>query len=510
MKRHPQITAVVLLLALASMSASGKSIEERKWIRVESQNFTVHSSLGKSHTRSLLRHLEAVRSLFIAGQNDRRQETVPTVIYAIDTKSDFRELGLDPMRVAGMFRPGLRENTVIIRDAPGMDESDVIVHEYIHYLHSTDGRFPYPTWYREGYAEYVSTSSMESRRFNVGYIDENHHYALGQFKWLPIENIIDSTYYFTLEDRESIYKFYAQSWLLTHYLYNREGGNQYVIESLARYAMALKEGATEIDAFEEGFGITLPELEGALRRYHQKARYKYSWVSADQLIGDFDPVITRLTEEEISVELAELILGLEFDGDEANVDRLAKARQLYETGLSNQKTRGRGEIGIAYLLEIEGDSTAAEEYLVSGASLAIDDFTVQLDAAQFWLNRMNSEGYESDELVSQSDPYLKRALAINRNNPDGLYTAGRYLFASGDTEQAIQVMMLAADLAPAVQSLRWTLAQLLFENNRLDEALLYANDILLLSHGRSAQVDAARALIERIELAHESPAAGSN
>ena len=39
---------------------------------------------------------------------------------------------------------------------------------------------------------------------------------------------------------------------------------------------------------------------------------------------------------------------------------------------------------------------------------------------------------------------------------------------------------------------------------------LYANDTLLLSHGRSAQVDAARALIERIELAHESPAAGSN
>ena len=152
----------------------------------------------------------------------------------------------------------------------------------------------------------------------------------------------------------------------------------------------------------------------------------------------------------------------------------------------------------------------AEEYLVLGASLAVDDFHVQLDAAQFWLNRMNSEEYESDELVSQSDPYLKRALAINRNNPEGLYAAGRYLYASGDTEQAIQIMMLAADLAPAVQSLRWTLAELLFEDGRLDEALLYANDILLLSHGRSAQVDAARALIGRIKLAHQSPAAGSN
>ena len=31
----------------------------------------------------------------------------------------------------------------------------------------------------------------------------------------------------------------------------------------------------------------------------------------------------------------------------------------------------------------------AEEYLVLGASLAVDDFHVQLDAAQFWLNRMS-------------------------------------------------------------------------------------------------------------------------
>jgi tetratricopeptide (TPR) repeat protein len=509
MKLKLPAAAVLLLLMLASMTASGKSVEERKWIRMESQNFTILSTLGKTNTRSLLRHLEAVRSLFHSGQDDR-SSSVPTVLYAFDSSSDFRELGLDPMRVAGMFMPGLRENTVIVRDISGMDESDVIVHEYIHYLHSTDGRFPYPMWYREGYAEYVSTSSMERQRFNVGYIDENHHYALGRFKWLPIENIIDSTYFYTLEDRESVYKFYAQSWLLTHYLYNQEGGDQYVIESLSRYAMALHDGATEIEAFEEGFGTTLPELDGALRKYHQKARYKYYWVSADQLIGDFDPAVTRLTEEEISVELAELILGLEFGVGEANADQLAKARQLYETGLSNQETRARGEIGIAYLLESEGDSNAAEEYLISGASLAVDDFYVQLDAAQFWLNRMNSEGYENDELVSQSDPYLKRALAIDRNNAEGLFTAGQYLLASGDTEQAIEILMLAADLAPAVLFLRWTLAELLLESDRLDEALLYANDILLLSHGQSAQVDAARTLIERIELAHESQEEGSN
>jgi len=500
----------MLLLVLASSATLGKSIEERKWIRMESQNFVIHSALNKTSTRSLLKHLEAVRSLFRAGQDDRLRSMVPTVIYAIDSESDFRDLGLDPKRIAGMFMPGLRENRVIIRDVSGMDESDVMIHEYIHYLHSTDTRFPYPTWYQEGYAQYVSTSSIERRRFHVGRIDPNQTYALSRFEWLPIENIIDSTYFYTLEDQKSVGKFYSQSWLLTHYLYNQEGGDQYVIQSLGRYAMALQDGATEIEAFEQGFGVTLPELDEALRNYRKKGKYKYFWVPVDPLIGGFDPVSTRLTKEEISIELAELIFNMEFSNAERNADLLAKARQLYETALVSQETRGRAEIGIAYLLEIDGDAAAAEEYIISGASLAADDFYVQLDAAQFWLNRLTRGEDELGEAVSRSEPYLSRALAIDKNNPEGLFTAGQYLLADGDTEQAIQVLMVAADRAPAVQFLRWNLAELLFANDRLDEALLYAKDVLLLSHGSSAQVDAARALIERIEQAHESGAEESN
>ena len=122
MKSKLLATAVIFALMQASMTASAKWGEDRKCIGMESENFTVHSALSKSGTRSLLRHLEAVRSLFQAGQNHGSGSTIPTVIYAIDTSSDFRELGLDPNRIAGMFMPGLRENTVIVRDIPGGEE----------------------------------------------------------------------------------------------------------------------------------------------------------------------------------------------------------------------------------------------------------------------------------------------------------------------------------------------------------------------------------------------------
>ncbi len=189
---------------------------------------------------------------------------------------------------------------------------------------------------------------------------------------------------------------------------------------------------------------------------------------------------------------------------------LAKARQLYEIGLTNHATQARAKIGIGYLLEVDGNAKAAEEYISSGASLATDDFYVQLDATQFWLNRLHDGAYDTRELVANADPYLRRVLAIDRNNPEALYTTSQYLLADGDFENGIQAMMLAAARAPGVQSLLWHLTNIYMENGQPGEALVYANDLLLLSHGNPARVDAARKIVEQIEEAHESELDASN
>ncbi len=490
---------VILLLVLASTAALGKSIEERKWIRMESQNFTIHSVLSERNTRNLLKNLEAVRSLFLRGTDDQLQPTIPTVIFALGGSKDFRELGFESKNYAGLFMARLRENRVIIRDVRGMDEAEMIVHEYIHYLHANTLRLPFPKWYREGYAEYVSTSSISGERFRVGHIDRNRVAWLAKIDRFPIENIIDSSFFYTLEDSTDINKFYAQSWLLTHFLYNQEGGEGYVHESLARYVVALQNGASETVAFEEGFGMTLPQLDEALGKYRKRGAYDYNWFDAEPLVGEFAPESVRLSKEEISIELAELILSLEFERHERDEEQLAKAQMLYEVALANPATKARSEIGIAYLLELAGDEKTAENYLRSGASRATSDFYVQLNAAQFWLNRTFGGDHDSEDLATIAEPYLRRALEIDKTNPEVLYTAGQYMLATGDIEEGIRLFTAVATLAPAVQSLRWQLAQLLVATGRLDEALTYAHDYLLLSHGSAAQVGAARMLINSIE-----------
>lgn len=494
---HVRSMVVILTLILGSTIAHGKSIEDRKWIRMESQNFTIHSVLGERRTKNLLKHLEAVRTLFSA--TDRQfDSTVPTVIYALGGSKDFEELGLDPDKYSGLFISRLRQNTVLIRDTPHVEEAKIVIHEYIHYLHHNNLRFPFPKWYQEGFAEYIATSSMKGRRFSVGRADQNRVFWLRGTKWLPMESIIDSSVFWTLEDDE-IARFYSQSWLLTHYLYSRPNGQGYVTESLVRFAHALQDGAPEIEAFETGFGVSLAQLTDDLKAYSENDRYQaFEWPAAP-LIGDFNPRSTRLSKEEISVELAKLILGLEFDTPNLDQKLLAKARQLYESGLDNNSTRARAEIGIAYLLEMDGDHEAAEEYLISGASLAVDDFYVQLDAAQFWLNRLIDEPDVADELVSKAEPFLRRALAIDRSNAEVVFTTGLYTLAQGDIEQALNLLKIAAHRAPADQRLRWLLAQLFMEFDQPEEALVYANDFLLLSHGSAEQNKAAIGLIDAIK-----------
>lgn len=510
MRQGLTTAATLVLLVLTAATASGKSIEERKWIRMESQNFTIHSVLKERKTRELLKHLEAVRSLFLAGNEDHPQSMVPTVIYALGGNKDFKELGLDPYKYAGLFMARLRENTVIIRDAYGMNEAEIIIHEYVHYLQNNNLRFPYPKWYQEGYAEYVSTSATDHARLNVGSVDRNTVLALSHYPWLHIEMIIDSSYFPTLDDRDDISMFYSQSWLLTHYLLNRDGGETYVLESLLRYASALQNGSTEVEAFEQGFEVTLEQLNKELRSYHQKGAYKYFWYPIEPLIGDFSPVSTRLTEAEISAKLADLIRGLQFGESEHDEKLLAKARQLYDLALQDEQTRARAEIGLAYLLEMDGKASEAEDYLALGASRDPDDFFVQLDAAQFWLNRLGDENHNPSDLVSSADPHLRRALAMDKANPEAVYTAGKYLLANGKIEEAIRVWKIAVARAPAVQVLRWELAVLLLGNGQPDEALTYAENFLLLSHGNEASINAARSLIENIKRAHRRQVEESN
>lgn len=124
------LAAITGLLLLACITVEARDLEDRKWIEVSTPEFRVYSVMSEKKTVDLVRNLDMLRKVVpvITGL-PRTDSVIPTEIFAVKNSGDFELFGLD-RNYAGYFRGGLRNNTILIRDTPDMDEAGIILHEY--------------------------------------------------------------------------------------------------------------------------------------------------------------------------------------------------------------------------------------------------------------------------------------------------------------------------------------------------------------------------------------------
>lgn len=482
-------TTLAILIA-TTLPASAKPIEELKWIQMESAHFTVHSALNRTQTTNLLKHLEVIHSLFLGIANESTESTVPTVLYAFRKKEDLHKIADLRDEMVGFFRSGIRRNEIVISEARGMDESSTIVHEYVHYLLRNQSRFPFPKWYDEGYAQYLEHSRLNRPYFDVGMAPRGRIEWLKKQEWLPMEKVLDSTGYGALDDDERSL-FYTQSWLFVHYLYNQPGGDRDVVNALLSYANAIQKGLGPMQAFEAAFALTATEATAALRAYSKRHKYSYSRFPLKPLLSDFSPTVRKMSKEEVCLALAYLALSANFADS---------AEGWFKMALNSPGTMARAEMGIGKLLESQGKFDAAEDYVNSAVSLASDDVEIQLDAADYWLNRYAASGRTQYEYAELAKAPLMRAFKLDQSRPEILLLTGIYLYDTNeDRTKAVQFLEAAAARAPADQGTRLTLARIYLHEGQTAKAIKYAQNVIDYSHGKTPLTIAAYAIIAKAE-----------
>jgi len=135
--------ALSALCVVLSNVATGAELpsEKHRWFEVESEHFTVYSSAKEKITRELVLDLERLR--FVVGREfDNDIAERPTAIYVFKDARAFRPyLPLykgKPKRASGFFRYDREGNYVAIdgssRFQSEQSPTDIIYHEYIHYL----------------------------------------------------------------------------------------------------------------------------------------------------------------------------------------------------------------------------------------------------------------------------------------------------------------------------------------------------------------------------------------
>lgn len=493
--RTVAIVAVMILVAVAP-PASGKALEDQRWIEVRTANFRVHSLLGDKETIELTRRLEMFRAAVSLLTNVHSTDSaIPTNIYALRGSRDFIQLGLE-LSFVGRFLPGLRSNTIIFRHYRGMDETTIVFHEYVHFLLRNHGRLQYPMWYDEGFAEYLSATKIDDTYFEVGVFPKHVGPSLEYFRWIPMRRVLSADEHFEKWNRERKAMFYVEAWALVHYLRNRPDRGESFAQDLAHYLELVEAETGVVGAFEDAFGVTVDKLDRKVKAYLKKRRFTFFRIDMDKLLYDFRPEVVTLSRQQTSLALAQLALRME---------ELDPAERWFTIAATHELTRPRAEAGLGDVLKFRGEFEAARPHFEKAVALAPDDPYCQLDLAEFWHDRAKdtSESDKHSEYLNRARNHYVKAWKLDDSMPETYAMYGQTFQMGGQRfDKAIEMLEKAQSILPSDLDIRLMLAEAYAGAGRKGEAIEAARSVLAWSHDEES-AKRAKEILARLDSATE-------
>ncbi len=473
--------AVALALWL-SLGCASTSIHTRTWVEARTAHFTIWSCEDEDDTLELARDLELFRSVveFVSGQR-LPTSPVPIYVYAFNTPVTYRPFAV--RGAAGHFEQSMRQNTIVIggRTSTRVDTTQLIQHEYVHYLLENHGDFVYPSWYHEGFAEFLGTVRVKGDQVEIGAVPNGRVPQL--IAWTPLEEVLGRR----PGDRISVMALYGQSWALVHYLsFERVSGTR-ANQQLTRYFRSLERGMSVQEAVERSFGTSIDELDDELRSYVRRGRYKSALVEIEEFDLGSAPGLRPLSPAEVAVALGRL--SLERERYEQAIAYFQKASVLDPAA-----AHARAGLGDTYVAQ-EMWEEAARAYDLA-VETAPDDALIALGQGNLLYERARRAGAadERARLAREARSHYVRSWKLDDSIPETYARYGMTFLLDGeDTARGLKTLKHAHDLLPSSMEIRIRLAEMQLRLGDRKEARRLA-----LSAANSVHDEEGRARIEAL------------
>jgi hypothetical protein len=254
------------LLLVFCTTVFASSTEQQHWMEVHSNHFVVLTDSDVKHGRDVAYRFEQMRYVFGAiMQKSTVNLPVPLQIIGFRSRAELLQYAPlyqgKPVDMAGFFE-GSPDRDFIALDL-STDNWSTALHEYMHAL--VHGNFPpVPAWFDEGLAEYFATLKITNTGLEIGNISDANRAALTNMPWMNLEELLlvqtSSDLY---NQRQGRAIFYAQSWLLVHYLMSKQR-----LPDLFNYLQLTQIKQVPVtDAIQQAFSMTPDEFEKTLREY---------------------------------------------------------------------------------------------------------------------------------------------------------------------------------------------------------------------------------------------------
>lgn len=345
---------MLALLGLGICRAPGQPgrvpLVQRPWFETRTAHFTIYSCGASRDVYRLSARLEQFCEAYTLLAGAQAVASPPIVVMAFPDQESMKPfLPLyqgQPGNIAGFFKRGSDENLIVLA-LPGPDSPftgmEVIFHEYTHLLFRHNDP-AWPLWLKEGMAEIYSTFEASGYSAFIAEPIAPYLRLLSQQPLMSLPQLFavtpDSPQY-NERDRQGM--FYAESWLLTHFL--MAGDVPAYKGGFGQFTRLLREGQLPEQAFTNALRTPLAVMESQLRRYLQRGSFAAIRLSLPANVSSAKTVSTRLiTPVETWFRLGDELLRIDRPDDAesyfAQARKLAPASPLPWEGLGMTAARG--------------------------------------------------------------------------------------------------------------------------------------------------------------------------
>jgi Flp pilus assembly protein TadD len=303
--------ALILCAAIVLLRCPVQSAEkEPQWIRVNSGHFSVLTDAGEKKGREVILRFEQMRSIF-AQLLMKTRVNMPEPLEIIAFKSDKEYAQIAPMSQGqsisrpGFFLPGEDRNYIVLN----LFEDDswrAISHDFAHLLLNYNYP-PTPGWFDEGFAEYFSSLRLDDKRAQMGSDPElglswqqdlvgnqreirNPPRSLTDLLnapvWLAMPDLFTMKHDVSGSQEGTHHTlFYAQSWIVMHYLLNKNK-----LPETGKYFDLVQNQKLPVEqAIQQAYDLSTAQFEQAVKDYFHSLAPLFQAQDAAKLASTLDP-----------------------------------------------------------------------------------------------------------------------------------------------------------------------------------------------------------------------------
>ncbi len=505
-----KVKVAVVWLFLAVLSASTDAAEP--WMEVRSKNFLLIGDAAEKDIRQAAARLEqfreTFRTLFPQIKLDGGVRTNVVVFKNAASYAPFKpkrpDGGVD-QAVAGYFQAGEDVNYITLSvDKPGA--YGTIFHEYVHFLLDVNiGRSDIPPWFGEGLAEYFETLQfVDDQRIVLGTPPDGHLSLLKQNGLIPLAEFFatDNSALHARGD-ESRSLFYAQAWLLTHYLLHADKSRSTDLNVL--FTQLTKAESTD-GLIQELFQIKTAALSTALSSYIARPLPPNRIVSATRKTEvETDMTAATLSESRTAAYLGDLLY---------RTNNLAAAEMFLRKALKLDSELAAANMSLGLVLAQKKNFVEAKKYLEK----AIDGDKTNHFAYFKYAFAISQESVDASgrvveyplEAATKIRGSLNRSISLNPGFAESYRLLAFVNFVNNTgLDEAVLLLNKGLAIRPGDQHLYLLLAQVLLRQEKYEDAGLLAKRIAAAASDQEIWTEA-QEVVRTVDQYNAAKAAGAN